>query len=90
MAIEALPRPTFTHSRKALKEFLAGEPDRAKRWEQADTNRKVRLCEQEDRAAREKLAQALYKDTCDRNRLEDCRHVHWTTIQAWIEGRPSR
>lgn len=76
--------PKFPHLRAALKNYDVLAPlFTAEMYCQCETNNMFEALQAAERAALEQLAQALYEDTKDRNKLENCRLVPLSKLREW-------
>lgn len=68
--------PSFANTIKALKEYDANRAQRDKLLDDATTNEEFHHWEQVERAAVEKVQDALYEDTKEYNRRDRCALEH--------------
>ena len=71
------------NTKAALKEYGATQPKRDRLVENVKTDIDVEHWEQEEEDALNKVRQAFYEDTKDRNSLDNCMLLSLKILRAW-------
>lgn len=85
MKRETIPVLSVEHTRRALAEYDRSTPARSQRWDRARTSEDVAAAEAADLEALRKVQEAFYRDTADRNCLENCYLVSLEFMRHMVE-----
>lgn len=76
----------FPHTKAALEKYDSTQSDRDFLWENPKSDWDVLHAQNQDQDAIDRVREAFYEDTKDRNSRDNCRVVKLGWLRALVEG----